>query len=225
MTPKHSNSIILLSLILVAVSNQSFGAEYSAGARAGYSGAPGGGLSFRVSDFAEGLPLDLRFGVERVSREAGDPADARRIFINDATNGVPEKSGRAWTYRFDLCYRLSRLSAPGLSVFGGVRRTEFTGNFKYVGGNEDFDVTSRQWGWGVGIESRFAMNPRTDFVMGGGVDYFAAGTLTGHDTSYSPSGKTVNGRDDYAYADADEAINQPEFNSRVMLGVTYRLSR
>jgi hypothetical protein len=31
----------------------------------------------------------------------GNPADARKIFINDATNGDPEKSGWMWDVRFD----------------------------------------------------------------------------------------------------------------------------
>jgi hypothetical protein len=66
------------------------------------------------------------------------------------------------------------------------------------------------------------MSGRTDFVMGGGFDYFTKGTMTGHDTSYSPDGDPVNGREDYVYQDADDSINQPEWVLRAMLGVNYR---
>ena len=34
-------------------------------------------------------------------------------------------------------------------VFAGPRYGSFTGNFKFIGGNEDFDVTSSHWGLAV----------------------------------------------------------------------------
>ena len=86
-------------------------------------------------------------------------------------------------------------------------------------------MTTNQWGAGLGLESRFAMSSRTDFVMSCGFDYFAKGTLSGHDTAYAPDGDPVNGREDYVYEDADEVINQPEFVLRAMLGVNYRFGR
>ncbi len=37
----------------------------------------------------------------------------------------------------------------------GPRFSTFTGDFKYVGGNEDFEVKSHQWGIGADIENHF----------------------------------------------------------------------
>jgi hypothetical protein len=106
-----------------------------------------------------------------------------------------------------------------LGYSGGPRYAMFTGNFNFIGGNEDFDITSRQWGFGIGLEGDFAMGPRTDFVILGGVEWFADGDLEGHDTVYAPDGETVNGRADYTFDDADAAVNQPQFEFRLMLGI------
>ena len=54
----------------------------------------------------------------------------------------------------------------------GPRYSSFTANFKDVGGNEDFDVTSKQFGVGIDAESHFKMNAKMDFVLTTGLDYF-----------------------------------------------------
>jgi hypothetical protein len=36
----------------------------------------------------------------------------------------------------------------------GPRYSTFNGNFKYVGGNEDFDIKSKQWGVEGDIENQ-----------------------------------------------------------------------
>jgi hypothetical protein len=97
----------------------------------------------------------------------------------------------------------------------------FTANFKYVGGNEDFDVTSSQFGLGGGLETHFPLVPNLYMVFGAGAEYFFEGTLKGHDTSYSPDGDDVNPREDFSYSDADEAVNQPKIIGRFMLGINY----
>ena len=107
-----------------------------------------------MSEFTPSLPLTARLGIGYHTLDPGKPAEARRIFINNATNGVPEKHGRVWTHRLDLAYPLIGGSPPPLSVYGGPRYARFTANFKYVGGNEDFDVRARQWGWGLGLDGR-----------------------------------------------------------------------
>lgn len=58
--------------------------------------------------------------------------------------------------------------------------------------------------------------------MLGGLDYFIASTLTGHDTSYGPDGDGVNERDGCTWDDANEAINQPGLEPRLLAGVNYR---
>jgi hypothetical protein len=58
-------------------------------------------------------------------------------------------------------------------------------------------------------------------VIGGGADYFFEAPLTGHDTSYSPSGDDANPRKGYTFEDADAAINQPRWAPRLMVGYNY----
>jgi hypothetical protein len=148
-------------------------------------------------------------------------ADARRIFINDATNGTPTESGSMVAFGLDLVYPLKASQRSGLYAFAGPRYGSFTGNFKFVGGNEDFDITSNGWGAGLGLEGRFQMGMATQFVIGGGGDYFPDSTLSGHDTAYAPDGEIINGRGDYTYGAADEAVNQPKWEWRLTLGVNY----
>jgi hypothetical protein len=97
----------------------------------------------------------------------------------------------------------------------------FTGNFNFVGGNEDFDITSNQWGAGIGVENYFRITPALDLVFSFGYDYFFSSTLYGHDTSYSPDGQDVNGRKDFTFEDADNAVNQPKHNIKAMVGLGY----
>lgn len=199
------------------------GPVFSAGLSCGYLGGAAGQLSGRVNDFATGFPLAARFGVGYASVEPGKSAAARQVFINDATNGIPEESGNRWDLRLDLMYPVRLLSLPRAYVYGGPRYSRFKANFKYIGGNEDFDVLSNQWGFGSGLESNFAVSPKLDLVITTGLDCFQRATLSGHDTSYSPDGDDSNGRDGYSYDDADDAINQPRVELQLMVGFSYRL--
>lgn len=63
---------------------------------------------------------------------------------------------------------------------------------------------------------------RREPVLRGGLDYYAPGTLYGHDTAYSPDGQNVNPRDGFGWSDADAAIEQPGLVGRVMAGLRYR---
>ncbi len=175
-----------------------------------------------MSNFAEGFPLELRYGVAYTSLDPGDPLAARRIFINDGNNGTPQESGRAWDLRFDLLYDLELFERSETWVFAGPRYSNFTGSFRYVGGNEEFDVTSRQWGLGGGIESRHRLLDRSgvDLVVSAMLDYYLEAPLNGHDTSYRPSGGDVNARRNYTFADADGAIRQPKLLPRLMVGIS-----
>lgn len=195
--------------------------KLSGGVELGYYGGPGFQAFVMLSDFAEKFPMNFRLAVGFTSVQPGIATDARRVFINDATNGTPEESGRQTDFRFDLLYPVKLLNMPRAYVFGGPRHVRFVGNFKYIGGNEDFDVTSNQWGIGAGLETYFAMSRKLDLVFQVGADYYLESTLTGHDTKYSPDGDNANGRDGYSYDDADEAIDQPTFEPRLMMGVVY----
>jgi len=211
--------ILLLALMLgTGVVNA---ADFSLGGLVGYKGGASVRLIGTVSNFAEEFPLAMEFGAGLTWLNPGIPADARRIFINDATDGTPEKSGSQWDLRLDFLYRLKVMGRSRLYAYAGVRRSMFTGNFKFVGGNEDFDIRCNQWGLGAGVKGLFAMGKNVDFTVGVGFDEYFANTLQGHDTSYSPDGETVNGHHQYTYDDADAAINQPKFQPTAMIGISY----
>ncbi len=228
--PKNTMIVVLL---LAATTSSGYadsdfktmpeGPRVAMGLAMGSSGGFEGAFDLLFSALAPGLPLDLRLGAGYASVNSGDPVAARRVFINDATNGVPQRSGRKWDYNLDLILPLSGFLSSGTYLYAGPRYTRFVANFKYVGGNEDFDVRSNQWGIGAGLGSQFSISPKFALVVSTGVDYLAEAELRGHDTSYSPDGQTGNERDDYTFADADEAIDQPNVELRLMLGLRYSL--
>lgn len=197
----------------------------SALASAGWNGGPGGQVALTFSEFAEGLPLSLRLGVGYSGVEPGDPWAARRVFINANTNGTPQENGRRWDYRLDAVWRTQWKSIDRLDLVVGPRLSRFSGQYDFIGGNEFFNVVSTQWGLGTGAEASFPMSARHDFVVGVGLDWFLDAKMTGHDTSYSPDGTAVNAIDDYGWADADAAVNQPGLTPRLMIGVQRRLGR
>ena len=199
-----------------------FSAEFSGDFMAGYKGGLGFQGNIMIARFAKGFPLNLQLGVAYASFDPGNALDARRIFINDATNGDPEKSGWNWDIGLDFLYRVDWLSMEQAFLYAGPRYSSFTGNFVFIGGNEDFDITSTQWGFGAGVKAYFAMNNKFSFVTAAGFDYYFSGDLSGHDTTYNPDGENVNPRNDYSYDDADQAINQPKFELRAMIGINYK---
>jgi hypothetical protein len=199
--------------------------EWTGSALVGYNSGAGGTAGLTTSNLVEGFPIAVRLGIGYTAVEPGNPTDARRIFINNATNGTPEERGWRWDYRFDLTYPVSIGAMQGFFIYGGARYSRHTSNFSFIGGNEDFDVTSQQWGWGLGLDKFLRMSSRADFVFTAGIDYYLSGKLEGHDTSYEKSGEDVNPREDFAYADADAAINQPDFVFRFMLGINYRFGQ
>jgi hypothetical protein len=221
--------ITVLFIITLAGSlhSQSYNGNYSSDPHfygsivTGYNGGFGFQVNGTISNFAKGFPLSARFGVGYTLVDPGQPADARKIFINNATNGIPEESGWFWDLRMDLLYNIKLFSLNKSLLYAGVRYSMFTANFKFIGGNEFFDITSDQWGLGGGLESYFALGSNFDLVITAGVDYYFSGTITGHDTSYSPDDESINPREDYTYEDADNSVNQPKILPRVMVGFNY----
>ena len=215
----------LLLLMSIAVTSQEMpgasGPVVSGGFKVGYFGGPGFQVFGMARNVATGFPMNVRFALGYTSVEPGLSAEARQVFINDATNGIPEEKGRQMDFRLDMLYPVRILNLHRAFVSGGPRHARFVGNFKYIGGNEDFDVKSNQWGIGSGFESYFAMSPRVALVFHLGVDYYFESKLTGHDTQYAPDGDDSNARDGYTYDDADEAINQPKVEPRLMMGFSY----
>jgi hypothetical protein len=185
------------------------------------------GLSFQLNgtatNIAAGFPLQLRFAAAYTSLDPGTPLAARRVFINNNTNGTPEKKGWMWDLRFDLLYKVKWFSLKDAYFYAGPRYSWFTARFDFVGGNEDFDIYSDQWGFGVGLESRMKIGKKVQLVLNGGLDYFFTDFLHGHDTSYYSDGEIINGREDYTYDDADDAVNQPKMVPKISIGINYLL--
>lgn len=197
------------------------GHTYSLGASSGYQNGFSIQAFAMVENLSEGLPVQIRMRLGHTSVEPGSAAQARRIFINTATNGTPEKSGRTWDMGLDVLVRRSERT----HLFAGVRRASFLGNFKFVGGNEDFDVKSTHWGLGAGAELSYPVSTKASLLISGGADYYFPSRLQGHDTSYSPDDDNVNPREDFTYASADDAIAQPSLRPMVMVGLKWRLGR
>jgi hypothetical protein len=196
--------------------------NYTIGVSAGYNSGPGLYLNGELSDFARNFPFKIRLGAGYTSvSNPGNALDARKIFINNATNGRPEESGWMWDLRMDLLYRVHWFNLNDLFFYGGPRYNFFTANFNFVDGNEDFDITSNHWGWGLGLNKTFRITKQFDLQLDSGLDYYLPSTIYGHDTSYSPDNENVNPREDYTYNDADVAINQPKFSFRIMMGIGY----
>ena len=215
---------VLISVALAGLAvNTAPAADFAVGVLAGYSAGLGARATATVSNFAQGFPFAMEFGAGYFSRDAGIPLDARKVFINDATNGTPTKSGSTWEFRMDFMYKVGLLGMRDAYLYLGPRYSLFTATFDFVGGNEVFDITSHQWGLGAGLKAGFPISPRVSFILTGGLDYYASASLDGHDTSYSPDGQTINGRNDYTFTEADQAVNQPKLEPVAMLGIRYGL--
>ena len=80
------------------------------GISTGYTNGFGVQGNLMVSNFAQDFPLAVRFGLGYSTWDPGDAWAARRIFINDNTNGLPQKSGSDWNLRLDLLYHIHFLS-------------------------------------------------------------------------------------------------------------------
>ena len=228
---KTALSLAFISISIFSFSqNASTDSKFSLGFSTGYNRGLGFNAHFTALNPIQSLPVHIRLGMGYTTLDPGNSADARRIFINNATNGVPEEKGKSFDYRLDFLWESNILNLEESYIVFGPRYSSFTANFKYVGGNEDFDVTSKQFGIGLGAETHFKISNSFNLVALVGLDYFFNNTLKGHDTSYSPDDDNVNPRNDnenndeqFTFSDANEAIKQPSLMPRVMLGVVYKL--
>lgn len=222
--------IIIMSALAYGQSSGKKTIGLHASIMTGYSGGYGIQADLLLKNITGEFPFDLRIGIGYSMFNPGIAADARRIFINNATNGVPEKSGRAFDCRLDFLLSKSIFDLNNSYLHIGPRYSSFKGNFRFIGGNEDFDVVSRQWGLGTGLENHFSVSARIKIIFSAGLDFYFPNTLKGHDTSYSPDNDNINPRDDnqngdieFVYKDADKAINQPKFVPRALIGLSFAL--
>lgn len=222
--------LLILALLSFSLSAQAQERRWSGGSAPHVSGGVALGYDtglpiqghLLIADLAEGFPLKLRFRISRsFLRDAGSPEEARHVFINENTNGVPTKSAGHWVWGFDLMHKVDLLALKAAFVYTGVGYSRFTGTFKFIGGNEFFDVHANQWGLDAGVESHFRMVSQIDLLCSVGAAYFFPATLEGHDAAYRPNGEMINQRGDYTYDDADHAINQPKLRLKLLIGMNY----
>ena len=196
-------------------------ADFFGGMSFGYKS----GLSFRGSGgaagFAQGFPLSVEFSITYSSVDPGEPFPARRIFIADATNGTPEKSGTTWGFAFDFLYNLNFRGPKAIYVFAGPRYAMFDAHFRYVGANEEFDITSNPWGIGFGMKGLFAISSRVDLTLSAGVDQYFDTSMHGHDTTYNPDDQNVNAHENFTYKDAKAVVNTPRLQGVLLIGLSY----
>lgn len=217
----------LIPLVVLAALASTVPARAAMQSSSSLSVGAGGGIgaegSVTAYDVAQGFPFSVRFGVSLLSLDPGDAVFARRVFVNEATNGSPEKSGHRWDFRLDLRRPLHGARDQGIYAFAGPRLSLFRSTFTYAGGNEVFDVITNQWGFGGGFEGVYPMGPSVALNVQLGADLFANAPLIGHDSTYAPDGTIVNGKEDFSYKSADQAISQPRLVPRIMVGISHRL--
>ena len=84
---------------------------FTGGIYVGYYNGVGLLVTGTLDNFAAGFPFAIRLGVGHSWRDAGDPLLARRVFIDNATNGTPTSYGAVWDTRF-VCANIE-LEADG----------------------------------------------------------------------------------------------------------------
>ena len=217
----------VLGLALIALTLLGAGSspaeDFTITTLAGYKGGAGFRVAGSVGNFAQGFPLAIELGITHIRLDPGRALDVRKIFINDATNGTPDKSGWIWGFHLDFLFPVRWLGLQNAQFYLGVRRSLFTGEFIYVGGNEDFEIISNQWGVGTGLRSTFPMGRIMGLTLSAGLDYYPNAVLTGHDTSYGPDGDNVNDREGFTFKEADSAVNQPKIQPMLMVGLSFKL--
>jgi hypothetical protein len=218
-------AIVILTNLLLAqqVPPVSAATKYYIDIQTGYANYFSISMSATIADFTYDLPLAIKFGVSYNWRDAGDPWAARKIFINDNTDGDPEKSGHSFDLRLDFAYPVNWLPVRRTYLYAGPRLSFYTATFEFVGGNEFFDIQSTQFGLGTGLETHLGINQNLSFVIAGAFDYYFDSEIGGHDTFYNPDGTDISGRLDYTYDDANEAINQPQYELRLLIGLNFGL--
>lgn len=197
--------------------------KFSLGVLTGYTDQFGVNFSAMIEEFTYDVPLAIKFSGGYNVRDAGNPWDARKVFINDNTNGDPEKSGSSLDLRLDFAIPLKLFSIKKTYLLLGPRYSMHTSTFDFIGGNEFFDITTDQFGLGAGLETYFGISPTLSFVLSGGFDYFFDSQIGGHDSFYNPDGTTISGREGYTYEDAANSINQPKYEFRFMAGLSFGL--
>jgi hypothetical protein len=221
-SPMNRTAPRLLIALLLLAGGRAQAIDLSYTFLGGFQGGGAGRVEVSADHLFHRLPLGLVLGIGHAWVDPGDPALARQVFINDATNGTPEKSGGVWDLRLDAVWWSKVGWLDEFGFYGGIRYSMFSGEFRYVGGDEDFTVTSNAWGIGAGVRGGIAINRHWGLSGSVGLDWFPQQTIYGHDASYSSDGTIVNQRQNFTWADANRAINQPWLQPTFLFGVVFR---
>ena len=190
----------------------------------GYNAGRGADLSLTAVNLFKRFPLRPRLSLRWNAGSGGNAQGARHAFINDNTDGTPQDKSHTWGLKLDMLYPVGLLAGHNTQAYFGVRRAWFTGNYRLVGANEDFDVKTSPWGIGMGLETSYPVSRSLSLSLRAGADYFFGSRMYGHDTSYTPSGSgQENPRAGFSYSDADAAVAQPKFTPIFMAGLQFRL--
>ena len=195
--------------------------DLSVGAFAGYQNGFGLSALGTAGSLIKNVPLGVDFGIGVTWLNPGDAALARAVFVNDATNGTAQTSGSVWDLRLDAVWFFHMSGLEQTGVFLGPRLSLFSGDFHYVGGNEDFTVTSNNWGVGAGVRGAIPLSRHWGLAVQAGLDWYPVITLYGHDSTYSSTGYSVNPKAGYDFSAAYAAINQPHFVPSLLVGLSW----
>ena len=105
--------VVVVFALLVVASGPALAGETSLGLGLGATAGFGVQGDITFQDFTRDAPLSLRLSGAYSGSDPGNALDARRVFINDNTNGTPEQSASTWQVRLDLMLPVFKLgSAP-----------------------------------------------------------------------------------------------------------------
>lgn len=193
-----------------------------------YNGASLAG-ALGINDVFEKVPVGFEIGLGYSWTSAGDAILARKVWINQDTNGDndAQSSGGVLDFNMNFTYPLPTMVGPvKFLVYAGPRIAHYDVRFEYVGGNEDFDVVSWVYGLGGGLRASMPLGKKVDAIAQLGVDYYPRSGIYGHDATYYPDNSNINARTDgngytYTYQDAVNATTVPHIRPRIMVGVQF----
>ncbi len=226
--------ILLLSILLVnlfplsAASYTIPGQSPMLGADVGFSHGTGFRGRFSWLNINDKLPAGIHASFGHFwQNDPGKAEEVRSIFINDNQGGKIEEAGSTWLLEVSGSYEIFEFKTMVIHALTGPRFAWFRGNFGYINDNEVFDVTTDPMGWGAGLAGFVRFSKHFVLNVNLEADYYFASPLSGHGTYfYSPDDEDDNPRTNgedvtYKYADADAAVNQPEFDVKAFLGISY----
>jgi hypothetical protein len=103
--------LVLSLLLLLGQASGSRAASCEAGLAFGANAGTAAMAGLTISGLSATSPIRLRTSLGYSSRNPGRAEEARRVFINEATGGTPEKHGSLWSFGLDLLLPLK--AGPG----------------------------------------------------------------------------------------------------------------